>query len=251
MNLSGGIPVINSRNGPGSVIGKTIGTVASRLVSFQAATVLSDHAAANKTTIGLDVSPSTPIGALSMTGRLAKGQRVMVAFYPPRGCLVLGPIDEDSDLSVRNLAVSGDFTALRARAASAFDTNVDHVVSTSFTDSGTVATLTMPYPASGIVVVTMSCRLDLDDQTGLGTEAGVLSFEIRDDNVAGTLRQAASDTYAAIGRSVDTIMGISRTVLVGGLPTTGDMFLRAMYRVNNALADGEFDDVWIVVQPSP
>lgn len=107
MNLSGGIPVINSRNGPGSVIGKTIGTVASRLVSFQAATVLSDHAAANKTTIGIDVSPSTPIGALSMTGRLAKGQRVMVAFYPPRGCLVLGRIESNGSTGLIALTTPG------------------------------------------------------------------------------------------------------------------------------------------------
>jgi hypothetical protein len=261
MNLKGGIPVVNSRTTSGAMIGKTISAVASRLISFQAATVVSSYSASNKTLVALDVAPDDPIGALSMTGRLAQGQRVMVAFYPPRGCLVLGTIAEDLDLVVNDLSanavstgtleVSGSITAPDMRFASAFDSNVTGVVSTAFTDAGTVATLTMPYPASGVVAVTVSCRLNLDNQTGAATEAGVLGFEIRDTNAGGTVRQAASDGNSAVGRSGTTIMAVSRTVVISGLPTSGTMFVRGMYRVNTAAANGEFDDVWLVVQPSP
>lgn len=112
MNLKGGIPVVNSRTTSGAMIGKTISAVASRLISFQAATVVSSYTAPNKTMVALDVAPNDPIGALSMTGRLAKGQRVMVAFYPPRGCLVLGSISP-GDTTVTTYGTPGSFDYVR------------------------------------------------------------------------------------------------------------------------------------------
>jgi hypothetical protein len=110
--------------------------------------------------------------------------------------------------------------------------------------------LTMPYPLSGKATVIVHCAV----QATVINVYGVMSFEIRDTNATGTLRKSAIDDRAAFGASstADTAAGkVTASSTVTGLPTSGTMFLRAMYRSNSGSATARFSYRGITVIPSP
>lgn len=110
--------------------------------------------------------------------------------------------------------------------------------------------LTLPYPPSG----TVSVSIRMASQNNVINTFAIMSFEIRDTNSAGTLRTAAADDRAIFSLSpiINALTGItSLTDVITGLPTSGTMFIRAMYRSNAALNTAQFLFRGLVVQPSP
>lgn len=155
-----------------------------------------------------------------------------------------------------NTSILKQLSAPRMRAQGGFDTLVAGINTTTFTagaPSSADATITVA-PASSRLVITVSARVSIDAQAGTTAEAAVLGFEIRQTNAAGAVLVAANDSNSAVCRSVTTIDSVSRTVLItqsnAATPLTGQLYIRAMFRVNNVSATAEFDDVWLVVQPS-
>lgn len=108
--------------------------------------------------------------------------------------------------------------------------------------------LTMPYPVSGIVTVTVAGAPSNPTVGAFCT----MSYEIRDNTSAGTIRLAAADIGAAFGASTTASSSngvVSRTRTITGLPTTGTMFIRAMYKASAGTA--AFAYRTLTVQPSP
>lgn len=136
------------------------------------------------------------------------------------------------------------------RHAADSDSSTRTTASTTFVAASGTAALTMTYPPSGIVTVSVSSRVSTAG--GAPTDAGVVAFEIRDTNAAGTLRFAASDVQggAAIRPGALVVEG-SKTWTVSGLPTGGVMFVRPMYRASNAASAASFLQTTIAVMPSP
>lgn len=91
---------------------RAIRQVAARVPGIVAATVLSDFAAPGQTLVGLDTAPEVGVAAQSILGVYGKGTRVRCLTYPPRGLLVLGPVNDSgkSELSIDRLRIrsSGD-----------------------------------------------------------------------------------------------------------------------------------------------
>lgn len=191
------------------------------------------------------------------------GARVMVLLYPPRGVLILGEISDSRLITQTGPSITlpgsvfaslqtfsnnspagiiylnddgGSVVATPMRAHSSEGGNIAQTTtSASYVNIGTAATdLTMPYPASGVVVVTISGALT--SSSALAADFALGSFEIRDNNSSGTIRYTANDnqslfvTGAALAPSAPTQRVASRVVVATGLPNSGTMFMRPMFR---------------------
>lgn len=95
-NLPGGIPVRGSGGAPGSsalgMVGRSIGTVASRLISIRAATVTGDFSPASKVPVAFDGAGDVSVMCRSLAGTFPSGSRVSVLCFPPSGQVILGAI---------------------------------------------------------------------------------------------------------------------------------------------------------------
>lgn len=129
-----------------------------------------------------------------------------------------------------------------------------HTTSATYVSLGSDdVSLTMPYPPSGIVTVVASCSIQCS-QVGTGVY-GIMGYEIRDTNSSGTIRFAANDDYAPFSgaavasRSPGTVQ-TARSIT--GLPTSGTLYIRALYRSTVATTnDALFAYRGLVVMPSP
>lgn len=189
------------------------------------------------------------------------GARVMVLLYPPRGVQILGEISDSRLVTQTGQSVSivgltyaslqtfstgapggilylnddgGTVISTPMRAHSSEGGNITQTTtSTSFVNIGTAATdLTMPYNGSGVVVVTFGGAVAAS--SAAAGDFSIASFEIRDNNSSGTIRYAANDDQSMFttgGSGGSAVLRVSsRTVVVTGLPKTGTMFMRPMFR---------------------
>ncbi len=76
-----------------SLLGRRLTALAASVPRVVSATVVSDLAAPGGTVVELDTGPGAPRPAQSLGVAYAAGTRVLALAYPPRGLLILGPID--------------------------------------------------------------------------------------------------------------------------------------------------------------
>lgn len=214
---------------------KAIRETQASVPTIRTGTVVTDYASITTTYVTLDNDPtSTPVRAMPMAGALLPvGTRVGLIAYPPRGLAIIGRLD------------GIDARTLRPKESEAGNA-LFSTVSAAFVALGALTTdVTIPYPASGILSVTFGGALS----TSVAAQFSILSFEIRDTNVGGTLRLAASDDrslFATITGSVSS----QRTWIASGLPTTGNAFVRLMLRSTTATAPGAtVNRPYTIVQP--
>lgn len=143
--------------------------------------------------------------------------------------------------------LGGGVTTPDMRYTGASDAGPLSTASTAYVSLGSTANLTMPYPPSGVIAFTVAGVLS----SNLAAGRSLLGFEIRDTNAAGTLRVGGTVARSASSQGTDLVCS-SRTVTIGGLPTTGTMFARAMFRSSTTPGNtASFEDVRIDVAPSP
>lgn len=123
--------------------------------------------------------------------------------------------------------------------------------STTYVSLGTDdLSATLPYPPSGVVSVSLRASISGNTLSVLG----LMSFEIRDTNASGTQRVAANDNNSIYGLSKaanESLVSAGMTHVVTGLPTSGTLFIRAMYRSNSGANTAAFVLRGLAVQPSP
>jgi hypothetical protein len=109
---------------------------------------------------------------------------------------------------------------------------------------------TLPYPASGACTVHLRAGIAVSVTT-LNAFA-IMGFEIRDTNSSGTSRLAAHDDRAlfALSKTANEAIGVNGiTVPIAGLPASGTMYIRAMYRTTTGTATYSYRGLHVV--PSP
>lgn len=106
---------------------------------------------------------------------------------------------------------------------------------------------TFPYPPSGQVEV------EVQSESGVSAAgAALMSFEIRDTNVSGTVRSAAADSEALVSRLTTGTnhSKLSTPFIVTGLPTSGTGYVRAMYKSSSGAVTATFSARTLLVRPS-
>lgn len=173
----------------------------------------------------------------------------------------LGNVDNTSDL---NKPIStATQTALNARVTTGTGNlhagiTVGGATSVNTTSTTYVAlgsndvSVTCTYPPSGRCTIwirsSISCSL-----TSLN-QFGIMSFEIRTTNSSGTQQVAASDDYAIFALSKTSGEALCTScafATVSGLPTSGTMYVRAMYRSVASGNTATFAYRSLTVVPSP
>lgn len=123
--------------------------------------------------------------------------------------------------------------------------------STSYVTLGSSdLSVTLPYPASGVATIFVRGNV----YGSVINILGMMSFEIRDTNSSGTQQLAANDAYALMGLSKtvnESLVTSEMHIPITGLPTSGTMYVRAMYRSNNGSNTAGFVFRGLSVIPSP
>lgn len=127
--------------------------------------------------------------------------------------------------------------------ASSFEIGPRSTASTTYNAASTGVSITGTYPASGRLLVAVSAIVF--NNTG---NFGLMSFEIRDTNSAGTIRRASTDVGALANTGTGLVAG-SGLVVVTGLPTSGTMFIRPMFRSSNAANTASFQNLSLDIVP--
>lgn len=107
--------------------------------------------------------------------------------------------------------------------------------STTFVNLGNTAMdVTIPYPPSGQVTVTVGAALSMS----AAIPFGILGFEIRNGTAAGAVLVAASDNACMFvnGPTPSVTYSSERTFVATGIaaPASGNLFIRPMFRVSAA-----------------
>jgi hypothetical protein len=128
-------------------------------------------------------------------------------------------------------SVSGALTTPSQAAGAALQVAAATTTATAYATVAPECALSMPYPASGVILVAISA----DHTNDTATQFTITGFEIRDTNSAGTLRVGANDARAVMFRQnaadINGRAAAGYTTAIGGLPTSGTMFVRLMCRV--------------------
>lgn len=160
-----------------------------------------------------------------------------------------GNVNMGGGLAVSDMRTKGDRdTSSRTTGAT-----------TSFGLNGITAEVSLPWPASGGIEISVSARLN--NATAVAGDAAILGWEIRTaSGTGGSQRVIAGDTESAILRNQAQPSAASRTVYVnstlvtalgGTLPAAGDVvFVHPMLRTNNTGNLATAQQIWIVVRPS-
>lgn len=121
-------------------------------------------------------------------------------------------------------------------------TDISGLVSTSFTESDTELRFTLPAPPSGIITVSFGF-MGLNNTAGQETR---MAFEVRQDNISGTILNAASTLRRASTwrQSNDPAFSV---IPITGL--TGTIFIRFLYSVSGGT--GTISDRHVSIVPSP
>jgi hypothetical protein len=176
---------------------------------------------------------------------------------PNAGALTIGD-DGVSDPFIDTAGVNtpihlGDtsgYESARMRPDSVLD-GAGVAVTNSLTYTGVMAvnsmTLTIPYSPTGRCLVHFGASL-------ANSIAGTLtwtSFTVRDTNSGGTLRYAANDAEAIFFQPHinNAAIGLGRSVLLTGLPTSGTMWLQLQHRVSGNT--GTFSRRSLIAVPQP
>lgn len=123
-------------------------------------------------------------------------------------------------------------------------TSIDNISSTSYAAGSTQCSVTFTANTMGRAKIDWWGRMQGD-----GTFRVFLGIEVRENNVSGTVIEAASDTEAAqtAVASTGTYPGM---MLLSGLTSGGTYFVRTMHKV----AGGTTSDIFtrrIIVTPQP
>lgn len=144
---------------------------------------------------------------------------------------------------VYGVDVQGTFesSAMRHRVLST-STDIAGLVSTSFTESDTECRFTFPAPPSGIITVSFGF-MGLNNTAGQETR---MAFEVRQDDISGTILNAASTLRRASTwrQSNDPAFSV---IPITGL--SGDIFIRFLYSVSGGT--GTISDRHVSIVPSP
>lgn len=159
--------------------------------------------------------------------------------YPEDGDPPNGPGQVAALAAAVETALAGILTGLRHQFIQT-QTDVTTSTTANYVSNAGGVTITGTYPKSGIVAVAVGGQPDSGD--------GFLAFEIRDTNSAGTLRHAAADTEAMRNGSATGPNAVNLTV-VTGLPTSGPMFVRAMFKAASGAPLWRYHQM--AVMPSP
>lgn len=118
---------------------------------------------------------------------------------------------------------------------------------TSFTETDTLMRITTTYPASGIVSIGIGFQ---GSNNGVNNR-NLMSVEIRDDDISGTVRYSPSVIDCALMKAYVASQADFTfwQLTLTGLPTSGTMFVRAMYRVT--AGTGTWNDRRLNLIPSP
>lgn len=124
------------------------------------------------------------------------------------------------------------------------DTTGRSTTSTAYVSASSTAAASVPYPPSGRALIMASTQAN----SAGATSGGLISFEVRDTNSAGTLRLSATDVGAGRISGTD-LRGTAAIGIATGLPTTGTMFVRPMFRSTSGVNAATFDNIVIAVVP--
>ena len=172
----------------------------------------------------------------------------------------LGNVDNTSDA---NKPIStATQTALDAKLTTAIYTHGGALVggattvntaSTSYITLGSNdLSTTFTFPPSGTLTILIRTSISCSSTTL--NHFGMMSFEVRDTNVSGTVRCPPGDDYAAFSQSITAAEALGTTccfVTFSGFPTSGTGYIRGMYRSANASNTATFAYRSITVIPSP
>lgn len=222
-------------------------------------------------TVSLDNDPqNTPVTAISAADLLGVGVRVVLLAYPPQGLLVVGRLDSNgaftsltttgsiaagSGITAGGGITVGGFLVANAgilstamRATAGFDAAGFSVFSTSFITS-VAAAFTFPFPPSGTIVVSTSANHVTNTLAG---ERALLTPQVRVTNAAGAIVHGSQESEAGEWASATAGLngGLSRTIIMTGLPTSGTGYIEPCGRSTNAASTAAFNNIRIVVQPS-
>lgn len=143
-------------------------------------------------------------------------------------------------------SVANDLTRVVESAlapASSAEVGPRSTASTTYNSASTGVSITGTYPASGRLMVAVSAIVYNNT-----ANFGLMSFEIRDTNSAGTIRRASTDVGALANTGTGLVAG-SGVVVVTGLPTSGTMFVRPMFRSSNAANTASFQNISLDIIP--
>lgn len=138
----------------------------------------------------------------------------------------------------------GSVNIFPMRAQTAIDAGPLATTSVPFVSLASAANVTVPAVLSGTVYVGI-CG---DVANSLAANAGNLGFEVRANTAGGAVLQAATLGNSAIQQGTNRST-LSTGMVVTGLPTTGDIFVRAMFASDNAANTATFRRIHLTVIP--
>lgn len=137
------------------------------------------------------------------------------------------------------------FSVPSMRSLNATDATLRSLTSTAYGGFSS-ASITTEYPASGSGLVIVGARVYNSGAIG---NRGVMSYEIRDTNIGGTIRVAGNDVRGLISDGPSQYQ-MTWAAVINGLPTSGPMFMRPLFRSNIVTNTANFDNITISWIPS-
>lgn len=143
-------------------------------------------------------------------------------------------------------ALGGGYKSVDMRGDTGIDAGALTTAATGFASLSSTANVTIPYAPSGAAFVYVNADID----NSVAANGGNLGFEIRTGSAAGALQLAASTGNAALKQGTGRV-NVSMGMVVAGLPTTGNLFCRAMFASDNVANTATFRRVHLTVIPMP